>query len=217
VFSFFFKLGTSYIRPVYYGLRPFAPFQYILLIQKKIPCNKIHQQNNNQNHSGKYKEFNQNSFLTLNINSNFRNLAITTETRDTAENTGNHHLYGYTTDHIQSVKTPKQSQNITQPATLHSPCQHQKPQPNPSLGQSTKHSSARNILQAIYNRDRGSLGRHHTQNTHWPEYTYPTSRDTADITIPQQSTQTHGQTGNWKPQKSSHTHTAVTNTAPNHQ
>jgi hypothetical protein len=50
----------------------------------------------------------------------------------------------------------------------------------------------RNILQAIYNRDRGCLGRHHTQNTHWPEYTYPTSRNTANTTIPQQSTQTHG-------------------------
>jgi hypothetical protein len=35
VLSFFFELGASCIRPVYYGLRPFAPFEYTLLIKKK--------------------------------------------------------------------------------------------------------------------------------------------------------------------------------------
>jgi hypothetical protein len=34
---FFIELGASYIRLVYYGLRPFAPFQYTLLIKKT--CN----------------------------------------------------------------------------------------------------------------------------------------------------------------------------------
>jgi len=34
VLSFFFELGTSCIRHVYYGLRPFAPFEYTLLIKK---------------------------------------------------------------------------------------------------------------------------------------------------------------------------------------
>jgi hypothetical protein len=36
VLSFFFELGASCIRPVYYGLRPFAPFEYTLLIKKMI-------------------------------------------------------------------------------------------------------------------------------------------------------------------------------------
>jgi hypothetical protein len=31
----FFSLGVPCILPVYFGLRPFAPFQYILLIKKK--------------------------------------------------------------------------------------------------------------------------------------------------------------------------------------
>jgi hypothetical protein len=31
----FFTLGVPCIHPVYFGLRPFAPFQYILLIKKK--------------------------------------------------------------------------------------------------------------------------------------------------------------------------------------
>jgi hypothetical protein len=30
-----FSLGVPCILPVYFGLRPFAPFQYILLIKKK--------------------------------------------------------------------------------------------------------------------------------------------------------------------------------------
>jgi hypothetical protein len=35
VLSFFFELGASCIRPVYYGLRPFMPFEYTSLIKKK--------------------------------------------------------------------------------------------------------------------------------------------------------------------------------------
>jgi hypothetical protein len=31
----FFSLGVPCIHPVYFGLRPFAPFQYILIIKKK--------------------------------------------------------------------------------------------------------------------------------------------------------------------------------------
>jgi hypothetical protein len=31
----FFELGASCIRPVYYELRPFAHFEYTLLIKKK--------------------------------------------------------------------------------------------------------------------------------------------------------------------------------------
>jgi hypothetical protein len=39
VLSFFFELGVSCIRPVYYGLRLFAFLEYILLIkkEKKVP------------------------------------------------------------------------------------------------------------------------------------------------------------------------------------
>jgi hypothetical protein len=36
MFSLFFSLGVPCILPVYFGLRPFAPFQYILLIKKKM-------------------------------------------------------------------------------------------------------------------------------------------------------------------------------------
>jgi len=35
VFSFFFELRASCIRSVYYELRPFALFEYTLLIKKK--------------------------------------------------------------------------------------------------------------------------------------------------------------------------------------
>jgi hypothetical protein len=33
--SFFFELGASCICPMYYELRPFAPFGYTLLIKKR--------------------------------------------------------------------------------------------------------------------------------------------------------------------------------------
>jgi hypothetical protein len=36
MFSMFFSLGVPCIHPVYFGLRPFAPFQYILLIKKNV-------------------------------------------------------------------------------------------------------------------------------------------------------------------------------------
>jgi len=36
MFSMFFTLGVLCIHPVYFGLRPFAPFQYILLIKKNM-------------------------------------------------------------------------------------------------------------------------------------------------------------------------------------
>jgi hypothetical protein len=35
LFSFPCSLGVPCIHPVYFGLRPFAPFLYILLIKKK--------------------------------------------------------------------------------------------------------------------------------------------------------------------------------------
>jgi hypothetical protein len=37
----FFTLGVPCIHPVYFGLRPFAPFQYILLIKKKVLSNTL--------------------------------------------------------------------------------------------------------------------------------------------------------------------------------
>jgi hypothetical protein len=42
VLSFFFELGASCIRPVYYGLRPFAPFEYTYKKKKHIYFEKTH-------------------------------------------------------------------------------------------------------------------------------------------------------------------------------
>jgi hypothetical protein len=55
VLSFFFELRASCICPVYYGLCPFALFQYTLLIKKK----KNH--NNDDNNNKKNKNRNSNS------------------------------------------------------------------------------------------------------------------------------------------------------------
>jgi hypothetical protein len=40
----FFTLGVPCIHPVYFGLRPFAPFQYIFTYQKKKTCLDVHLQ-----------------------------------------------------------------------------------------------------------------------------------------------------------------------------